>query len=100
MRMSDGSDHPFRGGYREIAPGERVVYSEYYDAPQFGSPEWLTSVSFEEIEGGTRLTHAIRHRSRQARDGHLEAGMETGAIHSLHQLDEQVARMLSGNVQN
>ncbi|WP_260734486.1 SRPBCC domain-containing protein [Tunturiibacter lichenicola] len=100
MRMSDGSDHPFRGVYREIAPGERVVYSECYDAPQFGSPEWLSTVNFEEIEGGTRLIHTIRHRSRQARDGHLETGMETGAIQSLHHLDEQVVRMLKGNVPN
>jgi uncharacterized protein YndB with AHSA1/START domain len=99
MRMPDGSDQPFHGVYREIAPGERLVYSECYDAPQFGSPEWLATVTFEEIEGGTRLTHTIRHRSREARDGHLQAGMETGAIQSLHRLDERVAQMLDSNVQ-
>jgi uncharacterized protein YndB with AHSA1/START domain len=100
MRMSDGSDHPFHGVYREIALGERIVYSERYDAPQVGSPEWLSTVTFEEIEGGTRLTHTIRHRSRQARDGHLQAGMETGAIQSLHHLDEHAGQMLKGNVQS
>ena len=99
MRMADGSDHPFHGVYREIAPGERLVYSERYDMPQVGSPEWLATVAFEEIEDRTRLTHTIRHRSRQARDGHLEAGMETGAIQSLHHLDE-LTEMLQGNAQN
>jgi uncharacterized protein YndB with AHSA1/START domain len=94
MRMADGSDHPFHGVYREIAPGERLVYSECYDVPQIGSPEWLTTVTFEQIEGGTQLTHTIQHRSRQARDGHLQSGMEAGAVQSLHRLDEQVARML------
>ena len=98
MRMSDGSDHPFHGVYREIAQGERLVYSECYDVPQIGSPEWLTTVTFEEREGGTRLTHSIQHRSRQARDGHLQSGMEAGAIQSLHRLDERVARMRRGNV--
>jgi uncharacterized protein YndB with AHSA1/START domain len=88
MRMPDGSDHPFHGVYREIKPEKRLVYSECYDAPQFGSPEWLTTVTFEEIGGGTQLTHTIRHRSRQVRDGHLQAGMEAGAIQSLHRLDE------------
>lgn len=93
MRMPDGSDHPFRGEYHEIAPGERLVYSECYDAPQVGRPEWLTTVTFEEVEGGTRLTHNIRHRSRQARDGHMQAGMESGAIQVFHHLDEHVARL-------
>ncbi|MHB1675572.1 MAG: SRPBCC domain-containing protein [Acidobacteriaceae bacterium] len=100
MRMSDGSDHPFRGVYREIAPGERLVYSECYEAPQFGSPEWLATVTFEEVAGGTRLTHTIRHRSREARDGHLQAGMETGAVQSLHHLDEHVGRMLKDSVRS
>lgn len=100
MRMSDGSAQPFHGVYREIARGERLVYTECYNAPQFGSPEWLATVSFEEFEGATRLTHTIRHRSRKARDGHLQAGMETGAIQSLHHLDEQVARMLKGDLEN
>lgn len=99
MRMSDGSDHLFRGVYREIALGERLVYSECYDGPQVGSPEWLATVTFEEVEGGTQLTHTIRHRSRQARDGHLQAGMEAGAIQSLRHLDEHVARILNGSVQ-
>jgi uncharacterized protein YndB with AHSA1/START domain len=84
--------------YREIVHGERLVYSECYDVPHVGSPEWLTTVIFEEIEGGTRLTHTIRHRSREVRDGHLQSGMEAGGTQSLHHLDEYVARMLEDNV--
>ncbi len=99
MRMPDGSDHPFHGVYREIAPEERLVYSECYDEPRVGRPEWLTIVVFDVIEGGTRLTHTIRHPTRQARDGHLQSGMEAGAIQSFRQLDEHLARILSGGVQ-
>jgi uncharacterized protein YndB with AHSA1/START domain len=93
MRMADGSDHPFRGVYREIEPDQRLVFSECYDVPQIGSPEWLTTVTFEEFEGGTRLTQTILHGSREARDGHLQAGMEAGTVQTLRRLDEHTARM-------
>jgi uncharacterized protein YndB with AHSA1/START domain len=98
MRMADGGDHPFHGVYREIVPGERLVYTECYEAPQFGSPEWLTTVTFEESEGGTLLTHTILHRSREVRDGHLHCGMEAGTIQTLRRLDELVARMAQADV--
>jgi uncharacterized protein YndB with AHSA1/START domain len=93
MRMADGSDHPFRGVYREILRNERVVYTECYDVRQFGSPEWLTTVTFEEVGRGVRVTHSILHRSREARDGHLQAGMEAGSVQTLRRLDEHAARM-------
>lgn len=95
MRMSDGSDHRFHGEYREIDPAQKIVYSECYEAPQFGNPEWLATVTFEEAADGTRLTHTIRHASRRARDGHLQAGMEAGTIHSFHQLDREAERILA-----
>ena len=93
MRMPDGSDHPFRGVYREIVPNERLVYTECYDVPQIGSPEWLTTVTFDDLHGSTRLTHTILHRSREARDGHLQAGMKAGSIQTLRRLDEHTAQM-------
>jgi uncharacterized protein YndB with AHSA1/START domain len=100
MRMPDGSDHPFRGVYREIVPNERLVYSECYDVPQIESPEWLTTVIFEDFEGGSHLTHSILHSSREARDGHLQAGMEAGTIQTLRRLDEHAAQMAEAVTQN
>lgn len=93
MRMADGSDHPFHGIYREIVPNERLVYSECYDNPQIGSPEWLTTITFEEAEEGTRLTHRIEHRSREVRDAHLQVGMEAGTIQTMQRLDEYTERI-------
>jgi uncharacterized protein YndB with AHSA1/START domain len=93
LRMADGSEHPFKGIYREIVPHQRLVYTECYDKPQIGSPEWLTTVTFEDLGGTTRLTHSILHRSREARDGHLRSGMEDGAQHQMRRLDEHVAEM-------
>src|SRR5207245_1921796 len=91
MRMSDGSEHPFKGNYCEIVPNERLVYTECYDMPTFGSPEWLTTITFDEIDGETKLTHSILHRSVEARDGHLQAGMEVGTVQTLNRLAEHVA---------
>lgn len=93
MRMADGSEHPFHGAYVEIARPKRLVYTECYDMPKFGSPEWLTTVTFDEDRGATTVTHTIQHKSREIRDGHLRAGMQEGAIQSLTRLENLTALM-------
>ena len=91
MRMADGSEHPFHGEYREILRPHRLVYSECYDMPQFGSPEWLTVVTFDERGAETLVTQTIRHKSQEIRDGHLQAGMQEGMIQALTRLNELTA---------
>jgi uncharacterized protein YndB with AHSA1/START domain len=93
MRMADSSDHPFHGAYREIARPHRLVYTECYDMPQFGSPEWLTTVTFDETPSATVVTHSILHKSREVRDAHLQAGMEEGMVQTLTRLNEHTAAM-------
>ena len=93
MRIQDGSDHPFRGSYREVVRASRLVYTECYDVPQFGRPEWLTTITFKQVGHRTELCHTILHKSRQARDGHLQAGMEAGMIQTLTRLDEHAAEL-------
>lgn len=91
MRMADGSENRFNGVYREIVLDERLVYTECYEEPKYGSPEWLTTVTFEKIDGGTRLTHSILHRSREVRDGHLQAGMKEGTVQMMNRLAAHTA---------
>jgi len=67
---------------------ERLAYSECYDVPRLGSPEWLTTVTFEHVGRGVKVTHNIRQKSREARDGHLQAGMEAGSMQTPRRLDE------------
>jgi len=93
MRMPDGSEHPFHGRYREIVRPERLVYTECYEMPQFGNPEWLTTVTFEEDPEGTLVTHTIQHKSREVRDAHLQAGMEQGMVQTLTRLNDHTAAM-------
>lgn len=91
MQMPDGSEHPFKGVYREIVPQERLVYTECYDAPSIGCPEWLTTVTFEQEGNGTKLTAVHLHGSKEARDGHLRSGMESGLTETMDRLAEAVA---------
>ena len=93
IRMPDGSEHPFHGTYREILRPHRLVYTECYEMPQFGSPEWLTTVTFDEAQGETLVTHTIQHKSREVRDAHLQAGMEQGMEQTLMRLNEHTAAM-------
>jgi uncharacterized protein YndB with AHSA1/START domain len=93
MRMADGSDHRFHGTYREILRPHRLVYTECYEMPAFGSPEWLTTITLDETGEGTLVTHTIQHTSREVRDGHLQAGMQEGMIQTLTRLNEHTAVM-------
>jgi uncharacterized protein YndB with AHSA1/START domain len=96
MRMADGSDHPFHGTYREVMRPHRLVYTECYDMPEFGRPEWLTTVTFDQHGTATLVTHTIQHKSREVRDGHLQAGMQEGAVQTLIRLDKHAASMEPG----
>jgi len=91
LRMPDGSEHPFHGAYREIDQPHRLVYTECYDMPNVGSPEWLTTVSFEPTPEGTLLTHTLLHKSQEVRDAHLQAGMQEGSIQTLTRLNTYTA---------
>ena len=88
----NGAEQVFSGTYKEIVPGCRLVYSECYEAPQFGSPTWQATIMFVAIEGGTRLTHTLLYASRDMRDMHLKFGMESGERLSLAKLDEHLSR--------
>ena len=93
LRGPDGQEHPFKGAYREIVPPERLVYTFVYDVPGIRDHEAVETLSFEERDGRTTLTNTIVHRTVEARDGHLGAGMEAGASETLDRLAELVQAM-------
>jgi uncharacterized protein YndB with AHSA1/START domain len=93
MRLADGSEHPFHGIYQEVVPNERLIYTECYENPSVGSPEYLTTVTFEEAAGGTTLRHTILHRSVEVRDAHLKVGMEAGTAQTMNRLERHIASM-------
>src|SRR5438128_835105 len=71
----------FHGEFREIVPNERLVTTEVYE----GAPddEALTTTTFADVDGRTRVEVLVRHATTAARDMHLESGMEDGLQRAL-----------------
>ena len=61
--------------------------------PQHGA---LNTVLFEERGGGrTMVIETVLHQTREARDGHLQSGMEGGATESMNRLEAYLETMKS-----
>ena len=90
------SRHPkgeavFYGTYREIAPPDRLVFTEIY-AP-FPDAESVVTAVFTEENGKTRLTVTALYPSLEVRDFVVKSGMARGAALSYDRLEEVVARL-------
>ena len=87
-----GPETGFHGEYREIVANERIVSTEVYE----GAPEAeaVNTLTLTEHDGRTTMTVLIQHQSQANRDGHINAGMETGMNAALDKL-EAVARSLA-----
>jgi uncharacterized protein YndB with AHSA1/START domain len=93
MRGPDGVVYPMTGTFREIAAPERLVFTAVAE-DQDGNPllEALTTVTFEEQGGKTKLTvHASAVGLAPVAAQMLE-GMQAGWTQSLERLQELVAR--------
>ncbi len=109
MRGPDGVDHPAKGVYREVVEPERLVMTinhselsdEWHDLVNpnrdkaAGKPavEGLTTVTFEEQGGKTKLTIRMLFESAAVRDALLRIGMTQGWSQSLERLEALVAKI-------
>ena len=85
MISSDGAEVAFHGRYREIIPHERLVYTEIFE-PRPDAVA-LTTVTFTEVEGRTKLEILIQYKNRQDRDTH-SSYMGDGLQEALDMLEE------------
>ncbi len=76
-RHQDGGSMGLRGVYREIAPPDKLVFTEIFDDNWTGG-ETLVTLTFVENAGKTTVTQSILYVSKAARDGALKSGMEEG----------------------
>jgi uncharacterized protein YndB with AHSA1/START domain len=90
-RGPEGDYPAFYGVYHEIAPPERLVFTEFFEP--FPDGESLVTSVFTEENGKTRLTVTARYPSLEVRDMVIKTGMEKGAATSYDRLEE-VAREL------
>jgi len=98
MRMADGGEFAFSGVFHEIAVPERMVCTERYEEPKFGNPEWVTTLTLEDLGGRTRMISRVLHKSVEARNGHLQSGMEKGAGETFDRLAELLASLAQAAV--
>jgi len=83
----------FYGEYLEVAPPDRVVFTEIFaDFPD--SPSTVTSELVAEGEK-TRLIATVRYPSKMVRDMVIASGMARGAGLSYDRLDDLVRRLQS-----
>ena len=113
MRGADGAEYPITGVYREIMEPERLVMtldcSEHPAAwhdlvkpnRQKGEDNpagvMLSTVTFEDLNGKTKLTVRVRLDSAAIRDAMLKMGMTEGWSQSLDRLAEALAIKSEGS---
>ena len=52
--FSSGNGHSFGGTYRELSPGERIVYTDHFDDPNLPG-DMLTTITLKTVLCGTEL---------------------------------------------
>jgi uncharacterized protein YndB with AHSA1/START domain len=92
MIAEGGMEVGFHGEYREIVPDERLVSTEVYEAIPEGQA--IDTLTLTEKDGRTTMTILVEHESKEARDGHINSGMEDGMQDAMDRL-EQVAVSLA-----
>lgn len=95
MAGPDGTVYPMTGTFDEIVEPERLVMTTGAFEDEEGNPqlEDITTVTFTEYEGKTKLTvHAVVTKAALAAEGAL-AGMEQGWSESLDRLADHVANL-------
>lgn len=88
QRAADGQEFPFKGVYREIAPPERIVFTQIFDVEPFSQYETVVTVVLSEQGGWTTLRATMEFGSVAERDGMIQSGMEPGAAESYDRLAE------------
>ena len=93
MRAPDGVDHPMTGVFREIVEPERLVFTNVALGEK-GNPvlEGLTTVTFAEHGGKTKLTLQTSAVGLVAEAAPMLEGMEEGWTQSMDRLAQHVTR--------
>jgi uncharacterized protein YndB with AHSA1/START domain len=85
----EGSTFEFFGRYLEVDPPRRLVWTN--DEGEEGGQ--VTTVTFEETDGRTRVVIHDLYPSKEALDAAIASGSTSGMAESLGQLDELVVSL-------
>lgn len=88
---SGNQNTPFGGTYLEIVPDRRIVFDNGFETP--GAERMIMTITFEEMDGKTTLTHHTLFASAAMKKSHVGAGFVAGTNSGLDQLADVVAAM-------
>src|SRR4051794_2982694 len=92
VRPEGGEEFAFYGRFLEIVPNEKIVQTEIFAPfPDNGATNTMT---LTERDGVTLLTTLVQHQTAEARDMHVNSGMEAGMQDAFDRL-ERVAISLA-----
>ena len=93
-KNDDGQEMGMGGVFRDVDKPKRVISTEKFDDPWYPG-EAVDTAEFAEKAGKTTVTQTILYASKEARDGVLKSGMESGVARSYDRLEEMLT---AGNV--
>jgi uncharacterized protein YndB with AHSA1/START domain len=97
QRDSAGNQYGFHGVYHLVDAPYRVVSTfEFEGVPGHVAME---TVTFEDVDGKTRLVQHSVFQSVADRDGMVQSGMEKGATESMDRMAELLAELSKSNKQ-
>jgi len=76
----------FSGVYREVVPGERLVYTQIFE-PMPHTGDGVITATFAPHAEGTLLTQHELYPSKEVLDGAIASGMQAGMRETLEQLE-------------
>jgi uncharacterized protein YndB with AHSA1/START domain len=93
MRAPDGAEHPMTGVFREVVEPERLVFTAVAEDERGNALlEALTTVTFAEQGGKTKLTVQARAVGLAVAAARMLEGMQAGWTQSLDRLAAHVSR--------
>jgi len=93
----DGSDHPFKGEYREVVPNERIVYTFVYDVEGIRDFPAIVTATFESLDGGrSKLSSRTDFGSAETLEMALGTGMIEGGLETWDRLELILQEELAG----
>jgi uncharacterized protein YndB with AHSA1/START domain len=93
-RAADGTEHPFKGVFREVISPERLVFTQIYDVKPFDA-EVVVTMTLEERDGKTLLTSRSVFPSAGPLSEYADSGMEDGMNESYDRLDGILRNMMA-----
>jgi uncharacterized protein YndB with AHSA1/START domain len=90
QKDEEGQEFAFNGEYSEVNAPEKLVHTFIYEP----MPEHVATehVSFEDQGEKTRIVDLMSFSSKEARDGMVQSGMESGSAELFDRFEEMLQK--------